>query len=563
MSVSRDFALRSLAALLGNNTAASVTLTFLQTIVGCVKYNILLRHHLNLCVLLWLCCPLEWWHESDSEAEEERIRRPVLRTLHETAISSRAFETLCFPCPVSDRSWTLLHAVCSYLRRSQTAHTCDQQLEKEQALKAREEAKKWKKREAKKEEHKEAKKRKSCKAEAADKTARKEKKRTSQPPSLPPDDRSSECSDELDKKLPELREEPDEVEVEVEVSATEHQEEPRGSKESRTIQMSLPLDVAYIVLQRLLACCRPTANYLSVAHVENPDPETAIWRIGKEDERIDLAVVSGVINAAMAERLGTTQKQNLISRSASSKVALLPNRPSESSRMGRSGSRREQDHEGLSRSRPRAEEERRKSTLPRRKGDAESQKILLKPKARPSESEGSLRCKPRPLGISSRWKRVDRMKTPAQVHGQKQDVYWEPTGKENVDIDLTSVGYHEWFERILADNAKARDRKPFITWGMPSSDKAKQVDAIRINGKFGPHANHDYIIVPRDMKKNRKTVIVRYKDQPGWYVVRDRVPLEDKEELQNPDDVDVALIFAVPPRFYRLESNGVVTNMAF
>ncbi len=86
MSVSRDFALRSLATLLGNNAAASVTLSFLQTIVGCVKYNILLRHHLNLCVLLWLCCPLEWWHESDSEAEEERIRRPVLRTLHETAI---------------------------------------------------------------------------------------------------------------------------------------------------------------------------------------------------------------------------------------------------------------------------------------------------------------------------------------------------------------------------------------------------------------------------------------------------------------------------------------------
>ena len=87
---------------------------------------------------------------------------------------------------------------------------------------------------------------------------------------------------------------------------------------------------------------------------------------------------------------------------------------------------------------------------------------------------------------------------------------------------------------------------------MPSSDKAEQVDAIRINGKFGPHANHDYIKVPPDMIEFRKTVIVRYKDQPGWYVVRDRVPLEDKEELQNPDDIDVALIFAGPPRFYRL-----------
>lgn len=133
LSVSRDFALRSLVALLGNNTAASVTLTFLQTSVLCVKYNILLRHHLDLRLLMWLCCPLEWWYESDSEGEEERIRRPVLRTLHETFISSRAFTAMCFPCPMSRRYWTLLHAVCSYLRRSQTAHTCDSSPRREHA----------------------------------------------------------------------------------------------------------------------------------------------------------------------------------------------------------------------------------------------------------------------------------------------------------------------------------------------------------------------------------------------------------------------------------------------
>ena len=123
-SVSRNFALRSLAALVGNKKAASVTLTFLQTSVGCVKYKKLLRHHLNLCLLMWLCCPLERWYEEDSEAEEERIRRPVLRTLQETAISSRAFKARCFPCIQSkDRSWTLLHAVCSYLRLD--THTCE------------------------------------------------------------------------------------------------------------------------------------------------------------------------------------------------------------------------------------------------------------------------------------------------------------------------------------------------------------------------------------------------------------------------------------------------------
>ena len=56
------------------------------------------------------------------------------------------------------------------------------------------------------------------------------------------------------------------------------------------------------------------------------------------------------------------------------------------------------------------------------------------------------------------------------------------------------------------------------------------------------------------MKEFRKTVAVRYKDQPGWYVIRDRVPIEDKEELQNPDDADVAQIFAAPPRYYRRDS---------
>ena len=34
-------------------------------------------------------------------------------------------------------------------------------------------------------------------------------------------------------------------------------------------------------------------------------------------------------------------------------------------------------------------------------------------------------------------------------------------------------------------------------------------------------------------------------------MTKDRVPTEDKEELQNPDGIDVALIFAAPPRYYR------------
>ena len=41
---------------------------------------------------------------------------------------------------------------------------------------------------------------------------------------------------------------------------------------------------------------------------------------------------------------------------------------------------------------------------------------------------------------------------------------WEPTGKGNVEIDLTVARYHEWLDRILEDNANARDRQPFNTW---------------------------------------------------------------------------------------------------
>ena len=87
-SVNRDFARRSLAALIGNDTTTSIVLTFLQINIDCVKHNKQLRHHLNIQVLTWLCCPLAWFYESDSEAEEERIQHPVLRTLQETFIRS-------------------------------------------------------------------------------------------------------------------------------------------------------------------------------------------------------------------------------------------------------------------------------------------------------------------------------------------------------------------------------------------------------------------------------------------------------------------------------------------
>ena len=133
----------------------------------------------------------------------------------------------------------------------------------------------------------------------------------------------------------------------------------RRSKESPTIQEPLPLDVATKVLHRLLLHSGPTANHHSIA--ADADVETAIWQTAKKN-KTDRAIVFGMIKVAMSEHQRTALKQSLASSSAFSKVEF-PNRPSESCRMGRSGSR------------PRKEEERERSRTPqlaprRRKNDS-------------------------------------------------------------------------------------------------------------------------------------------------------------------------------------------------
>ena len=114
---------------------------------------------------------------------------------------------------------------------------------------------------------------------------------------------------------------------------------------------------------------------------------------------------------------------------------------------------------------------------------------------------------------------------------------WEPTGKGNVEIDLTVAPYHEWLDRILEDNANARDRQPFNIWGecqtLICQSKQLLSEAMASLGRCC--GSRLYI----------------YKDQPGW-CVKDRVLIEDKEELQNPD---VALIFAAPPRYSQTGQN--------
>ena len=59
----------------------------------------------------------------------EAARIPALRTLQENFIHSKTFETMCFPCALYGKlfeahRWTLLHAICLYIRQPRTAHCC-------------------------------------------------------------------------------------------------------------------------------------------------------------------------------------------------------------------------------------------------------------------------------------------------------------------------------------------------------------------------------------------------------------------------------------------------------
>ena len=69
-----------------------------------------LRHLFALVQLSWLSCPLEWYYEdTDSEAEEERYQRPMLRTLREIVHVNWKRN------PMESLRPRLLDLVCTYL----------------------------------------------------------------------------------------------------------------------------------------------------------------------------------------------------------------------------------------------------------------------------------------------------------------------------------------------------------------------------------------------------------------------------------------------------------------
>jgi hypothetical protein len=99
---------------------------------------------------------------------------------------------------------------------------------------------------------------------------------------------------------------------------------------------------------------------------------------------------------------------------------------------------------------------------------------------------------------------------------------------------------------------------------MPNPDLTEQEDMVRVNVKFGPHARHDYIKYPPSMVDWVKTTVVRYNDDPEWYISSECAPIDDKEDFdKDAEDIDVVLIFALPPRYWKLDDNKKETNVAF
>ena len=65
-----------------------------------------------------------------------------------------------------------------------------------------------------------------------------------------------------------------------------------------------------------------------------------------------------------------------------------------------------------------------------------------------------------------------------------------------------------------------------------------------------------------------KTVLVRYHNEPEWFIVSERKPIKDEEWFdwmgdRDPADIDVALIFAQPSRWWKVERTDAEANVCF
>jgi hypothetical protein len=128
---------------------------------------------------------------------------------------------------------------------------------------------------------------------------------------------------------------------------------------------------------------------------------------------------------------------------------------------------------------------------------------------------------------------------------------------------LNDLGYN---------SKKAQARKAFMTWWMPDPSITEIGEKVRVSAKFAPHAKNDYIKFPPDQMKDwRKTVLISYTDRDEWFVARERVPIDSVETISDmatepyltTEDIDVMLIFALPPRYWINNTNDRQIPLCF
>ena len=149
----------------------------------------------------------------------------------------------------------------------------------------------------------------------------------------------------------------------------------------------------------------------------------------------------------------------------------------------------------------------------------------------------------------------------------------QPTDEENVDIDLQSAELHSWFDELLRDNDKGTNangsRKPWMTWSIPGHSSwhdagPKEERLVRINGKFAPYAQNDYVKSPPNMSDWVKTTIVQYTEDSDWHVASYRQPVQSRVDYDEADgEIEVMLVILSPPRMYLYWKDDKPTNVAF
>ena len=117
------------------------------------------------------------------------------------------------------------------------------------------------------------------------------------------------------------------------------------------------------------------------------------------------------------------------------------------------------------------------------------------------------------------------------------------TGKAYIDED-PSTWPDVYLDSIMQSKLKPKGTSgkggSFLTY-VTGSDADRAELRIRVNAKPWPKTTE--IRAPPYMDDYVKTTLVRYKDDPEWHLIEDRIPIKNAKSLED-QDVEYSLHFA-------------------